>query len=31
PDIPSLPDDKIQKVSRLYIDLFERITGERFR
>ena len=31
PDIPFLPDDKIQKVSRLYIDLFERITGERFR
>ncbi len=31
PDIPSLPDNKIQKVSRLYIDLFERITGERFR
>ena len=31
PDIPSLPDDKIQKVSRLYIDLFEKITGERFR
>ncbi len=31
PDIPALPHDKIQKVSRLYIDLFERITGEKFR
>lgn len=31
PDVPPLPDEKIQEVSRLYIDLFERITGERFR
>ncbi|MDI6916686.1 MAG: phosphoribosylaminoimidazolesuccinocarboxamide synthase [Thermoplasmatales archaeon] len=31
PDIPPLPDEKIQEVSRFYIDLFEKITGERFR
>jgi len=31
PDIPPLPDEKIQEVSRLYIGLFEKITGEKFR
>ncbi len=31
PDIPPLPDDITPQVSKLYIDLFERITGERFR
>lgn len=30
PDIPPLPDEEIGKVSKLYIDLFERITGEKF-
>lgn len=30
PDIPPLPDDELGKVSKLYIDLFERITGEKF-
>lgn len=31
PDIPSLPREKIQVISKLYIDLFERITGEKFK
>ena len=31
PDIPPLPDDVTQQVSKLYVDLFERITGEGFR
>lgn len=31
PDIPPLSDEKIQEVSRLYIDLFEKITGKKFR
>ncbi|MBU4255700.1 MAG: phosphoribosylaminoimidazolesuccinocarboxamide synthase [Candidatus Thermoplasmatota archaeon] len=31
PDIPPLPDDQIQKTSELYIKLFEKITGEKFR
>ncbi|MDI6707528.1 MAG: phosphoribosylaminoimidazolesuccinocarboxamide synthase [Candidatus Thermoplasmatota archaeon] len=31
PDILPLPREIIQKVSRLYIDLFERITGEKLR
>ncbi|MDR3074771.1 MAG: phosphoribosylaminoimidazolesuccinocarboxamide synthase [Candidatus Methanoplasma sp.] len=30
PDIPALPEDVIDRVSRLYVDMFERITGERF-
>jgi len=30
PDIPALPDDVRDKVSRLYIDMYERMTGERF-
>jgi phosphoribosylaminoimidazole-succinocarboxamide synthase len=31
PKIPALPADKIDEVSELYIDMFERITGESFR
>ncbi|UCE75308.1 MAG: phosphoribosylaminoimidazolesuccinocarboxamide synthase [Methanomassiliicoccales archaeon] len=31
PDIPALPDDVTPKVSELYIKLFERLTGEKFR
>jgi len=31
PEIPPLPDDVVRQVSALYIDLFERLTGERFR
>lgn len=30
PDIPPLPAGKIKEVSRLYIDMFERITGEGY-
>lgn len=31
PDIPPLSDDITEQVSELYINLFERITGEKFR
>ena len=31
PDIPALPDDVTARVSKLYVNLFERLTGERFR
>src|SRR3989449_4664564 len=31
PDIPALPDNVLKDVSNLYISLFERLTGERFR
>ena len=31
PDIPALPEDVLQRVSDLYIDLFQRLTGEAFR
>jgi phosphoribosylaminoimidazole-succinocarboxamide synthase len=31
PDIPPLPPDVTKKVSALYMDLFERLTGEKFR
>ncbi len=31
PDIPALPDDVTPKVSELYIDLYERLTGDKFR
>jgi len=31
PDIPALPDDVVKQVSDLYVGLFERLTGERFR
>lgn len=30
PDIPALPNDVRDKVSKLYIDMYERMTGERF-
>jgi len=30
PDIPALPQDIIDRVSKLYIDMYERITGEKF-
>jgi len=30
PDIPALPQDVIDRVSKLYVDMFERITGEKF-
>ncbi|MDI3482205.1 MAG: phosphoribosylaminoimidazole-succinocarboxamide synthase [Candidatus Methanomethylophilaceae archaeon] len=31
PDIPPLPEDLVKRVSNLYVDMFERITGESFR
>ena len=31
PVIPPLPPDVLQKVSDLYVTMFERLTGERFR
>lgn len=31
PKIPSLPETKIKDISELYIDMFERITGESYR
>ena len=31
PDIPPLPSDVVREVSDLYVALFERITGEKFR
>lgn len=31
PDIPALPPTEVKKVSDLYIEMFERITGESFR
>ena len=30
PDIPPMPDDLVKKTSSSYIELFERITGEKF-
>jgi len=30
PEITALPDEKIAEISKIYIDLFERITGESF-
>ena len=30
PDIPPLPDDMIRKVSALYVEMYERITGKKF-
>ncbi len=30
PDIPALPQDVIDKVAKLYADMYERITGEKF-
>jgi phosphoribosylaminoimidazole-succinocarboxamide synthase len=31
PDIPPLPEEKVEEVSALYIEMFERLTGESFR
>jgi phosphoribosylaminoimidazole-succinocarboxamide synthase len=31
PDIPALPIKKVEEVSQLYIGLYERMTGEKFR
>jgi len=31
PRIPSLPEVKIEEISELYIEMFERITGESYR
>ncbi len=31
PKIPALPADRIKQVSDLYVDMFERITGESYR
>ncbi len=31
PDIPPLPDELVKRVSDLYVEMFERITGESFR
>ena len=31
PKIPALPADKIKEVSDLYVEMFERITGESYR
>lgn len=31
PRIPSLPEAKINEISELYIDMFERITGESYK
>jgi phosphoribosylaminoimidazole-succinocarboxamide synthase len=31
PPIPPLPESEVQKVSELYIEMFERLTGESFR
>ncbi|HUL39405.1 MAG TPA: phosphoribosylaminoimidazolesuccinocarboxamide synthase, partial [Methanomassiliicoccales archaeon] len=31
PAIPALPQKKVEQVSELYIEMFERITGESFR
>jgi phosphoribosylaminoimidazole-succinocarboxamide synthase len=31
PPIPALPEAEIKKVTNLYIEMFERLTGESFR
>ena len=31
PEIPPLPDNVLKETSDLYISLFERLTGEKFR
>ncbi|OGS48047.1 MAG: phosphoribosylaminoimidazolesuccinocarboxamide synthase [Euryarchaeota archaeon RBG_16_68_13] len=31
PEIPALPPDVVKEVSDLYVSLYERLTGERFR
>ena len=30
PDIPALPQNIVDRVSKLYVDMYERITGEKF-
>lgn len=30
PEIPPLPEEKVEEVSRIYIELYERLTGEKF-
>ena len=30
PDIPALPQEIIDQVAKLYADMYERITGEKF-
>jgi phosphoribosylaminoimidazole-succinocarboxamide synthase len=30
PEIPALPEEMVEKVSQLYVDLFQRITGKEF-
>ncbi len=30
PDIPALPEDIVKRTSKLYVDMYERITGEKF-
>ncbi len=30
PEIPPLPEDMVKKVSQLYVEMYERITGKRF-
>ena len=30
PDIPALPQDIVDRVSKLYVEMYERITGEKF-
>ncbi len=31
PDIPALPQDMIDQTSKIYVELFEQLTGEKFR
>ncbi len=31
PDIPPLPQEMVEKTSKVYIELFEQLTGEKFR
>ncbi len=31
PDIPPLPDDMVKRTEKLYIEMYERITGRRWR
>jgi len=31
PEIPPLPKDKIEETSRIYVQMFEQLTGEKFR
>lgn len=31
PDIPALPQDLIERTSKVYVELFEQLTGQKFR